>query len=523
MPRVVGIGGGVADVSERQHVAVGVGAGNGRIWAKLRQWLGARGAHDGAGRAGFDPLTGLPGRIWLHDWLDRRLRSAPAFPVAALLLDLDNFRAINDCDGYEQGDCMLVRVVERLRSALPEEAVLARVGGDEFCVLLPGADAHAARMRALQLRQVFLEPFPIGACLRYSSCSIGVAAYPADANTAGSLVCRADMALYRAKSQRRGGVCRFRPELARQAEDHLEMQSMLREALRTGDQLSLHFQPQFRLPGGHLHGVEALLRWTHPQHGDIPPSRFIPAAEAGGLIGELGDWVLSEACRCTGMLHDAGWPLRVAINLSALQLCSTELVARVRVELSKYALPPESIEIELTESAVVESPELAAAVMRQLADFGVRTTIDDFGTGFSSLSYLCGLPVSAIKVDRSFVRQLEVSEKARKLVQGLVRLAHSLDLAVIAEGVETSRQLSLLCGYGCDGFQGWLASKALSIADLCEFLADYRPGTVWGTAACRGELLACGKSSDCCSMPVLGSVAMASCLPAGGACGYQTG
>lgn len=511
-------------VSERQHVAVDASAGHRRLWVKLRQWLGTgRPGDDGASRVGFDPLTGLPGRVWLQDWLDRRLRSAPAFPVAALLLDLDNFRAINDCDGYEQGDCLLLRVVERLRAGLPEEAVLARMGGDEFCVLLPGVDAEGARMRALQLREAFMEPFRVGPGLRYSSCSIGFAAYPADANTAASLVCRADMALYRAKAQRRGGVCRFRPELAQRAEDHLEMQSLLREALRAGDQLTLHFQPQFHLPGGHLQGVEALLRWTHPQHGDIPPSRFVPAAEAGGLIGELGDWVLSEACRCAGMLHDAGWPLRVAINLSALQLCSTELVERVRIELSKYALPPESIEIELTESAVVESPELAAAVMRELADFGVRTTIDDFGTGFSSLSYLCGLPVSAIKVDRSFVRQLEVSEKARKLVQGLVRLAHSLDLAVIAEGVETARQLSLLCGYGCDGFQGWLASKAFSVADLCEFLSDYRPGTAWGLAGCRGELLACGKSSDCCALPLLGSVAMASFRPAGGACGYQTG
>lgn len=522
---MAGIRGDATHGSGRQHVMESRSAVDGRAWGRVRRWLGLPAAREAraTGRPGYDPLTGLPGRVWLQDWLDRKIRSAPAFPIAALLLDLDNFRAVNDCDGYEQGDCLLLRIVERLRAALPEEAVLARVGGDEFCVLLPGADADAARMRALQLRQVFLEPFLVGACLRYSSCSIGFAGYPADAGTAASLICRADMALHRAKSERRGGVCRFRPELARRAEDHLEMQSMLREALRTGDQLSLHFQPQFRLPGGHLHGVEALLRWTHPQRGEIPPSRFIPAAEAGGLIGELGDWVLAEACRCAGMLHDAGWPLRVAINLSALELCSRELVGRVRVELSKYALPPESIEIELTESAVVENPEVAATVMRELADFGVRTTIDDFGTGFSSLSYLCGLPVSAIKIDRSFVRQLEESEKARKLVQGLVRLAHSLDLSVVAEGVETVRQLSLLCGYGCDGFQGWLASKALSIAGLCEFLSDYRPGTAWGLSACRGELLACGKASACCALPVLGSVAMVAFPPVGGACGHQAG
>ena len=500
----------------------GIRADGERSWSRLRRWFGFAAArkHGGAARAGFDPLTGLPGRVWLQKWLDRRIRSTPAFPIAALLLDLDNFRAVNDCDGYEHGDCLLLRVVERLRAALPEEAVLARVGGDEFCVLLPGADAESARARALQLRQAFMEPFQVGSCLRYSSCSIGFAGYPADAGTAASLICRADMALHRAKSERRGGVCRFRPELARRAEDHLEMQSLLREALRAGDQLSLHFQPQFCLPSGQLLGVEALLRWIHPQRGDIPPSRFIAAAEAGGLIGDLGDWVLSEACRCAGMLHDAGWPLRVAINLSALQLCNGELVGRVRVELSKYALPPESIEIELTESALIENPVAAAGVMRELADFGVRTTIDDFGNGFSSLSYLCGLPVSAIKIDRSFVRQLEESEKGRKLVQGLVRLAHSLELSVIAEGVETVRQLSLLCGYGCDGFQGWLASKALPIDGLCEFLADYRPGTAWGTSACRGEPLACGKDKTGCALPMLGSVAMQACASAGGACGH---
>jgi diguanylate cyclase (GGDEF)-like protein len=458
--------------------------------------------------AGHDPLTGLPGRAWLQDWLGRTIRRTPAFPVAALLLDLDNFRAVNDCDGYDHGDSLLLRVVERLRAALPEEAVLARVGGDEFCVLLPGVDADAARARAQLLRQAFMEPFELDGCLRYSSCSIGFALYPADAGTASSLVCRADMALHRAKSERRGGVCRFRAELLRQAEDHLEMQSLLRDALRAGNQLSLHFQPQFCLPSGHLHGVEALLRWKHPQRGDIPPSRFVPAAEAGGLIGVLGDWVLAEACRCAGILHDAGWPLRVAVNLSALQLCGNELPGRVRTELDKHALPPDSIEIELTESTVIENPEATAAVMRALADFGVRTTIDDFGTGFSSLSYLCGLPVSTIKIDRSFVRQLEESEKGRKLVQGLVRLAHSLDLAVVAEGVETTRQLSLLCGYGCDGFQGWLASKALPIASLCEFLSDYRPGTLWGLPAGCGEPLACGKPGACCALPSLGRVGM---------------
>lgn len=487
------------------RVAGRVGGFGMRAWGALRRWLGLPGKardDDRAERARRDPLTGLPGRIWLQEWLEQELRASPDAQVAALLLDLDNFHAVNDCDGYELGDCLLLRVVERLRALLPADAVLTRIGGDEFCMLLPGADAQAAHAFALQVRQAFLEPFRVGECLRYSSCSIGFAVHPADTDTVSSLVCRADMALHRAKSERRGGVCRFRPELLRRVEGDLDMQAWLREALRADDQLALHFQPQFCLPDGHLYGAEALLRWTHPVHGEIPPTRFIAVAEAGGLIGQLGDWALAEACRCARMLHDAGWPLRIAVNLSALQLRGSDLVERVRAELDRHALQPEAIEIELTESAVIENPEIAVDTLRQLMELGVRTTIDDFGTGFSSLSYLTALPVCAIKIDRSFVCHLEESEKGRRLVKGLVRLAHSLELSVLAEGVETERQLSLLCGYGCDGFQGWLACKALPMSELCLFLADYRPGTAWGlAAACQREPLACGKEAACCALP----------------------
>lgn len=301
--------------------------------------------------------------------------------------------------------------------------------------------------------------------------------YPDDAVSAGELVCRADMALFQAKRFARGGMRRFAPDFVRGANERLELQALLREALRSEGQFSLHLQPQMDLPSGRVSGVEALLRWTHPIRGDISPNDFIPVAEAAGLIGTVGDWVLNESCRIARALRDGGWPLRVAINFSALQLRNEALVEQVKQALARHALPPDAIEIELTESALIEDAVRAARSIAELSEFGVRTTIDDFGTGFSSLSYLCSLPVRAIKIDRSFVRQMSDSEKGTRVVQGLIHLAHSLGLSVLAEGVETEAQLALLRSLGCDAFQGWLASKAMPLNEIMLFL-EHQPKRV---------------------------------------------
>lgn len=252
----------------------------------------------------------------------------------------------------------------------------------------------------------------------------------------------------------------------------LELQALLRIALRDQNQFSLHLQPQFDLLSGDIVGAEALLRWIHPQRGEIPPGTFIPVAEAGGLITQIGDWVLKEACRIARILWDNGWPICIAINLSALQLRKRNLVELVGEALANKHLPPQALEIELTESCLIEDKDIASETIARLSAMGVRTTIDDFGTGFSSLSYLCALPVRAIKIDRSFVQQMEHSQKNKRLVKGLIRLAHSLELSVLAEGVETATQMSLLRRYGCDAMQGWLASKALPLPTLITYLKE---------------------------------------------------
>lgn len=428
-----------------------------------------------------DPRVGLPARRRLREALAQAIDRRPAQSLAVLLLNLDDFHPLNVSLGHDAGDQLLLQLAERLRALLPEHATLEHLGADEFCVALPLANEEMAHRLGRRLVASFNEPFQLDAQRCYSSGSVGYALYPADADSADPLLCRADMALHRAKSEGKGTVRRFAPALAKASGDWLELQALLHEALLAGDQLHLQFQPQFALPDGRVDGLEALLRWQHPRHGEIPPARFIPAAEAGGLIGAIGDWVLAEACRSARRLRDAGWPLRIALNLSAQQLRSGDLPERVREELARCALPAEAIEIELTESSVIEDSDAAMEIIGKLAALGVRTSIDDFGTGFSSLAYLAELPVHAIKVDRSFVQRLEHSERGRKLVDGLIRLAHSLELRVLAEGVESAAQLALLRDYGCDGFQGWLACKAMPIDALLPYLAAC-DGDTWQAA-----------------------------------------
>lgn len=433
-----------------------------------------------------DALTGLPDRRWLQARLAAKIENRPAQSIALLLLDLDDFRSINDGAGHDHGDALLVQVVARLRRVLPVSALLTRMGGDAFCVAIAGVSAQRLEALGQQLLQAFSAPFLIAGFARYSSCSLGGAMYPDDAVSAGELVCRADMALFQAKRFARGGMRRFAPDFVRGANERLELQALLREALRSEGQFSLHLQPQMDLPSGRVSGVEALLRWTHPIRGDISPNDFIPVAEAAGLIGAVGDWVLNESCRIARALRDGGCPLRVAINFSALQLRNEALVEQVKQALARHALPPDAIEIELTESALIEDAARAAKSIAELSEFGVRTTIDDFGTGFSSLSYLCSLPVRAIKIDRSFVQQMSDSVKGTRVVQGLIHLAHSLGLSVLAEGVETEAQLALLRSLGCDAFQGWFASKPMPLNEIMLFL-EHQPKRISESPPTRVE------------------------------------
>lgn len=425
-----------------------------------------------AARQSHDSLTGLPSRSWLQNELDACLQNSAAAPVAVMVLGLDDFHSINVSAGHAHGDALLAQFVCRLRSMLPDGTLLARLGGDVFCVALFACNAATAYTLGRQVVRSFSAPFDIDGVQRYSCCSIGLAVSSDEANTSEQLIRHADMALHQAKKLGRGTLHPFDPKLLLQADTHLELQALLRVALRDGNQFSLHLQPQFDLLSGDIVGVEALLRWIHPQRGEISPNTFIPAAESGGLIAAIGDWVLAEACRIARLLWDGGWPICVAINLSALQLRKRDLVRLVGEALAQENLPPEAIEIELTESCLIEDEGVAAETIAQFLAMGVRTTIDDFGTGFSSLSYLCALPVRAIKIDRSFVRQMTHSQKNERLVKGLIRLAHSLELSVLAEGVETEQQMEMLRRYGCDAMQGWLASKALPLCELIAYLQN---------------------------------------------------
>ena len=411
-------------------------------------------------QATHDTLTGLKNRWTFSQLLQESLQQSQVNgePLALLLLDLDNFKSINDGYGHAAGDGLLQEVAKRLQAVLARRGTLARLGGDEFTVLLPNVDVEQAHLWAQQVLAALSTPCHWGNVLLDFGASIGVAVSPYDAGDGATLLRYADMAMYRAKERGRGNYVFYEDSMRREMAEKVLLSERLRLALGYKG-LVLHFQPQIDIRTGQLCAAEALLRWTDPVLGEIAPDRFIPVAEASGLILSLGSYVLDAACHQISVWHKKGKPLRVAVNISAQQLRQPNLVQQVRDALVRHHIEPQWLELELTESQAMQDCENASQTLQQLADLGVGLALDDFGNGHSSLAYLQHLPVSRLKLSKDFVQH---SGKGSRLLAAVVGLGHALGMEMVAEGVETPAQLTELQALGCACYQGWLASKALS-------------------------------------------------------------
>jgi diguanylate cyclase (GGDEF)-like protein/PAS domain S-box-containing protein len=426
--------------------------------------------------AHHDPLTGLINRYNLENRLGQVLLSAhrDGLRTAVLFIDMDRFKTINDTLGHHVGDLLLIEVARRLRECVRESDIVARLGGDEFVVVLTGMteDMDAAPVADKILRALG-QAYAIDGQVLHSSPSIGVAIAPVDSHDGVELMRNADTAMYHAKSRGRNNVQFFAEAMNIAASERLAMENDLREALQRGE-LRLHYQPQIRVSDNRVSGVEALVRWRHPQLGDIPPLKFIPIAEEAGLIESLGAWVLEEACRQLSVWREEGIDhVRVAVNLSAKQLRSQELAHNVALLLRKYRLTGVDLELEITESVAMENPDRAIDQLQALRDIGVQLAIDDFGTGYSSLAYLKRLPIHVLKLDRTFVRDIETDQGDADISAATLALAHNLGLKVVAEGVETEAQRDFLVRHRCDYLQGYFYSKPLPADEATQFILSY--------------------------------------------------
>jgi diguanylate cyclase (GGDEF)-like protein/PAS domain S-box-containing protein len=382
-------------------------------------------------------------------------------PLALMFLDLDHFKTINDSLGHRVGDAVLVELARRLQAAVRAQDTVSRLGGDEFVLLLPETDADGAARVAAKVLAAAQVPFQVHGHELTVTPSVGVALYPRDGGDLDALQRAADAAMYRAKEDGRNAWRLYTEELHARSERALLLGNSLRRALERG-QLALVYQPQMDLASGRITGAEALLRWQHPELGAVPPNEFIPLAESSGLILPIGEWVLNEAARQIAAWDAAGLPpLTVAVNVSTVQLHQAELPTIVKRALDAAGVGVERLEIELTEGAAMRDPQGAAAVMNALYEQGVELSIDDFGTGYSSLAYLKRFPIAKLKIDRSFVRDLTIDAGDRAIVDAIIRMAASLGMRTVAEGVETQAQLDFLRERGCAAMQGWLLAKAL--------------------------------------------------------------
>lgn len=416
-----------------------------------------------------DNLTKLPNRLLLEDRLAtavlRATRSSE--PFALLFVDLDGFKAINDVYGHPVGDSLLRQVAGNLRSAIRAGDTLARLGGDEFIVLAEINEPDDAATLAEKLIERLALPVPTERGELHVTASVGIAIFGADGTSARELLANADAAMYSAKEQGRNGYCFFEPSMNHGAHEQLALIQDLRRAVAL-DQLSLHYQPKLRAPAGPLIGVEALVRWHHPERGLVMPDRFIPLAEKTGLILEIGRWVIDEACRQLMEWRREGRTVpSVSVNLSATQLRSPGLLGKITAALARHDMPPSSLVLEITESTAMQDPEASLVILKKLSDFGVQISIDDFGTGYSSLLYLKRLPASELKIDRAFVKELVADSEDAAIVSAIIALGRTLNMSVIAEGVETEDQQTLLTALGCTSLQGFHLGRpvdALSLA-----------------------------------------------------------
>lgn len=419
----------------------------------------------------FDKLTGLPNRTLFQDRLNQALYRARRdnAQIALLYFDLDRFKEINDSLGHQIGDLLLERVAQRLQTLVRHSDTLARIGGDEFVLLLTSLEnEHDAVVVADKILAVFISPFELNAQQVFSSPSIGIAIFPDDGQDAETLQKHADIAMYAAKDNGRNAFAFFSAEMTNEALDRRKMGEALRNALKNNE-LFLVYQPQLNLETGTLVGVEALLRWRHPDKGLISPAQFIPLAEETGLINSIGEWVLRCACQQNKAWQEAGYPsFRVGVNLSAHQMKKPELVNRVDQILEETGLDPCWLELEITESLIMENAAKNNQTLGEFKSRGIHLAIDDFGTGYSSLSYLKNFKVDRIKIDRSFVGQLPKDLDDSAIVETILAMAKALQLEVVAEGVETQEQLDFLKARNCHSVQGFYLGRPMPAEALAE-------------------------------------------------------
>ncbi|MGJ9419877.1 EAL domain-containing protein [Massilia sp. CMS3.1] len=427
--------------------------------------------------AQHDALTGLPNRSLLHDRLGQAVAYAARSgnPVWVMLIDLDRFKFVNDSMGHKAGDVLLMTVAARLRASLRDADTVARLSGDEFVVIASeSGDQQLTPEVVGRVMSAVAQPVMLGTKEFFVTCSIGVAVYPSESTDADTLIEHADIAMYRAKKLGRNNFQFYTPAMNEESLERVRIESALRNAVER-DEFVLYYQPQVDIKTGKICGMEALIRWQHPELGMVPPGRFISIAEETGMIVAIGAWVLRTACAQNKAWQDAGFDkLRVAVNLSARQFGAADLIENLAAVLHDTGLEPKYLEIELTESLFMSDITPAVELLHRMKALGVNLSIDDFGTGYSSLSYLSRFPIDVLKIDRSFVADITRDANDEAIVTSIIALAHNLKLAVIAEGVETGEQLDYLRRHGCDEMQGYYFSKPLPAHEFEQLLIGGR-------------------------------------------------
>jgi diguanylate cyclase (GGDEF)-like protein/PAS domain S-box-containing protein len=426
--------------------------------------------------AQHDSLTDLPNRVLLTDRLTQSicLAERSGHKVGLLFLDLDGFKHVNDCLGHTVGDRLLRTVAQCLRLCVRSSDTVSRLGGDEFVIMLSQiSHARDAAYIADKVLQAIREPRHLGEHDLHLTASIGIVSYPDDGANAEMLLRNADFAMYQAKDAGRDNYQFFKPELNLRALERQSLQGSLRQALQH-QEFVLHYQPKLSLQTGAIRGVEALIRWRHPQTGLMPPAQFIPVAEESGLIVPIGRWVLREACRQARAWQDAGIaPLTVAVNISSVELRAKGFIAGLRASLTETGLDPDRLELELTETFLMQDSLATAAVLEAIRNLGVRLALDDFGTGFSCLSYLKRFPIDTLKIDRSFVRDLATDADNAGIVKAVINMGKSLHMRVVAEGVETREQLLFLQEHSCSDGQGYYFAHPMPPGELTQLMARH--------------------------------------------------
>ncbi|MGM0594449.1 MAG: putative bifunctional diguanylate cyclase/phosphodiesterase [Pseudomonadota bacterium] len=422
-----------------------------------------------------DPLTDLPNRRLLNARLEHGIDQARRhrYGLAVMLLDIDRFKDINDSLGLPTGDALLQELARRVSGCVRREDTVARLGGDELLVVLDEVRSpHSAAEAAQKILDALTPPFLLDGHELFITASIGISLYPENGDTPERLIRNADAAVYRAKDQGRNRTEFYSESLSQSSMERLSLITGLRHAIENSE-LVLHYQPQLNLSTGKIAGVEALVRWHHPEQGLIPPDNFIPIAESTGLIGAIGDWVLEEACRQMHQWHSSGIKIpRVAVNLSARQLSDSGLAERVASALERHDLVPSQLELELTETAIMADPVQASATLETVARMGVEMAVDDFGTGYSSLAYLQRLHVHRLKIDRTFVDGLPDDLNSAAICRAVIAMAHSLGMETIAEGIEEKPQRDYLESEACTMGQGWYFAKAMPAPELEQWLTE---------------------------------------------------